>query len=78
MKTFPKGFESWRTTHHDVVCFITNYIDVAPIESPVHKIDLYEYCEELTDKFEKEYIPPNEYDYYEDLIEFLEKEVMLE
>lgn len=64
-KSFPNGFTSWMETHHEVVEYITNFIDSFEIpedELPQSEIKaardangttgLYEVAENWTDEFE--------------------------
>ena len=83
-KEFPNGFLSWMETHHEVVSFLTlNYERDKTHNGKVSRIleeqgtgGLYEFAEDLTDKFENENKDKSwDGDFFEELESFLMKQV---
>ena len=83
-KEFPNGFLSWMETHHEVVSFLTlNYERDQTHNGKVSRIleeqgtgGLYEFAEDLTDKFENENKDRFwDGDFFEEIESFLMKQV---
>ncbi|HHT9135838.1 MAG TPA: hypothetical protein ACFYEK_01195 [Candidatus Wunengus sp. YC60] len=79
-KHFPNGFTSWTETHHEIVKAISiNPDDAHNKVNDIHATrgtgGIYEFAEELTDKFEKKYKDKIwDGEYFDVIGEFIEKE----
>ena len=78
-KEFPNGFDSWTETHHEIVKAIHYNLDQPNYEGKAYEVmadegtgGLYEFAQELTDKFEKYHHDVTwDGEYFDKLEEFL-------